>query len=126
MTADEVAILGRDFAIGGHTHTHPILAELSAEAASENITRNLRELEQVCGSPPAAFAYPNGRPGRDFTERDSRIVENTGYRLAVSTEWSLASPASSRFALPRVSFSEQTETGFLLRLLKLYVRTRLG
>lgn len=90
--------------VGGHTVNHPILATLSYTDARREIADGANWLARVVGRQPVSFAYPNGRPGRDFDESHMRLVREAGFELAVSTEWNCAVRSSDAFALPRVSF----------------------
>ncbi len=90
--------------IGGHTVNHPILANLPEDDARREIADGAEWLTRIAGRRPVSFAYPNGRPGRDFNALHMQIAREAGFELAVSTEWSWATRESDPFALPRVSF----------------------
>lgn len=103
MTPDDIRDLARrGFDIGGHTVRHPILATLSEEDAVREIVQCRDWLEAVTGERPENFAYPNGVPGRDFTDRDASLVRDAGFKSAVSTEWAVATRKSDVFRIPRV------------------------
>src|SRR5690606_27548443 len=69
MTAQMVADLARrGFDIGGHTMSHPILKGLGADEAKHEIAACRRWVRDTTGKDAVSFAYPNGRPGRDFDE----------------------------------------------------------
>ena len=103
MTREMVADLaGRGFDIGGHTVSHPILKELDNQRAQLEIESCSRWIADVTGVRPTSFAYPNGRPGKDFDASHEAMVEAAGFTLAVSTEWALAGRGSNVFAIPRV------------------------
>lgn len=115
----------RGYEIGGHTISHPILANLDPCRARQEIAGCRDWLTEVTGAPPITFAYPNGRPGVDFRPEHGAMLEELGFRCAVSTEWSVATPAASRYALPRLTPWELTESGWVKRMLKSYGRSRL-
>lgn len=92
--------------VGGHTVNHPILAKLPEADARREIVDGAEWLARVIGGRPSSFAYPNGRPGRDFDAVHMRIARDAGFELAVSTEWRCATRGSDPFALPRVSFCD--------------------
>jgi len=118
MTAGQVRKLADvGMEIGAHTITHPILRTLSAEAARDEIDGSRRNLEGIVGRPVRAFAYPNGRPGDDYTERDRDLVESLGFDCALSTRWGAATPASDVFQLPRFTPWDRTPERWLARLL---------
>jgi peptidoglycan/xylan/chitin deacetylase (PgdA/CDA1 family) len=89
------------FEIGGHTVNHPILANADEPTQRREIEENRRELEAWTGSEVSVFAYPNGRPGIDYTERTTMLVCGLGYRMAFSTRSGFASIEESRWERPR-------------------------
>jgi peptidoglycan/xylan/chitin deacetylase (PgdA/CDA1 family) len=102
MTSKQVATLaGAGMEIGAHTLTHPILAQLDDGAAADEILSNRDRLQQITGKPVTLFAYPNGKPDRDYAARDVRIVRDGGFKAAVSTAWGVATATSDLFELPR-------------------------
>ena len=124
MTPDEVRDLAdKGFGIGDHTVSHPILARLDDHEALEEIRASRNWLEALLGEPPASFAYPNGRPGRDFTPAHSDMVSDCGFELAVSTEWGAARAASHPHALPRFAPWERDKGSYWTRLAKTLVRS---
>lgn len=68
--------------IGDHSHTHPHLPSLTADAARMDLSISKRILEETIGSPVRSFAYPNGTR-RDMNEEIVRILKDLGYRQAV-------------------------------------------
>jgi peptidoglycan/xylan/chitin deacetylase (PgdA/CDA1 family) len=70
MTVDELVALDRSgrFEIGGHTRRHPILGRAPRDRQREEIAGNLDAIRGWIGRPVRAFAYPNGRPGLDYSE----------------------------------------------------------
>lgn len=119
MTPDAVRRLSAaGFDIGGHTVTHPILAELPDDAAAAEI-RGCRDwLTELNGRAPASFAYPNGRPGQDYHARHVAMVRDAGFEVAVSTRWASASSNSDPLQLPRFAPWETTRRAFLARVLR--------
>jgi peptidoglycan/xylan/chitin deacetylase (PgdA/CDA1 family) len=87
--------------IGGHTVNHPILALLNEEEARAEIVNGKRRLEEITGMPVTLFAYPNGKPGRDYGARDAALVRQAGFAAAVSTLDGVAKRGSDPFQLPR-------------------------
>ena len=71
--------------IGGHTARHPILARASACQQRVEIEENLRSIESWTGRKVRAFAYPNGRPGVDYTEETGIILREAGVEIAFTT-----------------------------------------
>ncbi|WP_329695276.1 polysaccharide deacetylase family protein [Aquabacterium sp.] len=105
-------------AIGGHTHTHPILTKIGLDEAREDIVRNRQALRDITGSTPSLFAYPNGRPNTDYTREHRDLVKEAGYRAAVSTAWGVATRESDIFQLPRFAPWNVSPTRLTLQLLK--------
>lgn len=107
--------------IGGHTVNHPILATLPDDEARQEIVDGAEWLTRVLGKRPASFAYPNGRPGRDFGAAHMRIARDAGFELAVSTEWSCAKRQSDPYSLPRVSFCDSPASQLARRMIRSYL-----
>jgi peptidoglycan/xylan/chitin deacetylase (PgdA/CDA1 family) len=110
--------------IGAHTVTHPILARLDPERAEGEILNSKRRLEEITEKPVSLFAYPNGKPGRDYRREHVALVRKLGFEAAVSTAWGVAHPASDAFQLPRFTPWDKTPVTFALRLLRNTFRTR--
>ena len=70
---------------GGHTHAHPILSRLDADAARREICRGRDVIEAETGQDVIHFAYPNGRAG-DFSDMTQRILRDEGFVSAFTTE----------------------------------------
>jgi peptidoglycan/xylan/chitin deacetylase (PgdA/CDA1 family) len=124
LTPDAVrraASAGMD--IGSHTVHHPILATLDDREARAEIEQSRDLVAEMAGVPPKSFAYPNGRPGRDYNGAHVAMVEDCGFELAVSTSWGCASRGSARFELPRIPLNERTESSCWTRVLKTYVQS---
>ena len=104
MTRDQIrALQSAGMAIGAHTVTHPILLNLTDEMSKSEILESKLHLEDILQEDVTTFAYPNGKRDQDFGQREVSFVQECGFRLALSTEWSTATSESARFELPRVS-----------------------
>jgi peptidoglycan/xylan/chitin deacetylase (PgdA/CDA1 family) len=68
--------------IGSHTAAHPILSRASLEQQYDQIVCNKARLEQWTGRSMTAFAYPNGRPGEDYTAETVGLVRESGCEIA--------------------------------------------
>lgn len=95
------ALHSQGFEIGGHTISHPILNECSDDQATAEIAGCKDELESIIGGKVSAFAYPNGRPLKDYEGRHVAMVKACGYKLAVATSGGAARQDSDIFQLPR-------------------------
>lgn len=102
--------------IGGHTHSHPILATLDPAAARQEIAENKRLLEALIGAPLSLFAYPNGKPDRDFRGEHASIVRELGYAAAVTTAPGAAGYGADPYQLPRFTPWDVTPNAYLARL----------
>lgn len=89
------------FEIGAHTIRHPILNECTEAQAKAEIGGCREELEAIIGGSVTLFAYPNGRPSKDYRAEHVRIVKECGYKAAVATSGGAASSSSDMYQLPR-------------------------
>jgi peptidoglycan/xylan/chitin deacetylase (PgdA/CDA1 family) len=118
MTPAQISKLSRaGMEIGAHTVHHPILACVDDEEAREEIVGSKRALEEITGSPVTMFAYPNGKPGRDYGPQHVRFVREAGFKAAVSTINGIAHRGSDLFQLPRYMPWERNPRRLAVRLL---------
>ncbi|ADJ28628.1 polysaccharide deacetylase family protein [Nitrosococcus watsonii] len=103
--------------IGAHTHSHPILASLEQASAEQEIATSKARLEDLLGEPVRLFAYPNGKPGKDYLQEHVGITQNLNFEAAVSTAWGVASSRSDPWQLPRFTPWDRTPSRFMVRLL---------
>lgn len=89
--------------IGAHTCSHPILASLSDGDAVDEIIGSKVALESLLQEPVSLFAYPNGKPSKDYLAKHSLMVRQAGFAAAVSTAPGVSSVATDPFQLPRFS-----------------------
>ena len=123
MRSDQIsALLAAGMEIGAHTHRHPILAAMPDEQARADIAEGKAALEAITRAPVTLFAYPNGKPGVDYTRRHVDMVGAMGFEAAVSTTAGAAYPGSDVLQLPRFTPWEQDRPRFLLRLLESRLR----
>jgi peptidoglycan/xylan/chitin deacetylase (PgdA/CDA1 family) len=104
-------------AIGGHTVSHPILAELPRERQLLEIAENRKTLESWIQEPVKLFAYPNGKYGRDFDDTSVDVVREVGYEAAVTTDWGVSTCRTSPWRLHRFTPWDRTPHRFHARLL---------
>jgi peptidoglycan/xylan/chitin deacetylase (PgdA/CDA1 family) len=85
MTWDQIRCLRKmGHTIGGHTHTHPILSQLSPEEQRNEIRISKQILDDRLGQNTRVFAYPYGKPVRSFSTTTKQIVAECGYEVAFS------------------------------------------
>lgn len=112
----------RGMGIGGHTLSHPILACVDDARALREIGEDRERLAAITGAAPSLFAYPNGKPHRDFEARHAAMVKAAGYRAAFTTVWGVASQGIDPFQIPRFSPWDRQPLRFALRLAHNYSR----
>lgn len=102
MTADELKELANEgHDVGAHTVTHSILGAQSRAVAKQEIEDSIQYLGGLLNKQTALFAYPNGRPGRDFNDEHGNMVLNSGAKYAFSTEDAGITTKTNKTALPR-------------------------
>jgi len=79
LTIEAVQELARSplVEIGGHTLTHPILANASSTQQQQEIAGCAHALAAWTGRTPRLFAYPNGRPETDFSPETVSLVRQS-------------------------------------------------
>jgi peptidoglycan/xylan/chitin deacetylase (PgdA/CDA1 family) len=102
MTWPEVEATRPLTRLGGHTHTHPILARVDAATQDREIATCRARIEDVCGVRPRWFAYPNGQPG-DFTDETRAALRRHGFDLAFTASEGVNGPHAERLDLRRFS-----------------------
>lgn len=83
--------------IGAHTCTHPRLSQLSEAQANEEISASRKKLEDRFGAPIEHFAYPYG----DYNERTVDLVQQAGFKTAVTMHRGVNTPSTPVFELRR-------------------------
>lgn len=117
MNDNEVRALAEaGMEIGGHTVNHPILSRLSNEEARKEIAQGKAQLESIVQKKLVSFAYPNGKPGRDYHKEHVNLVREAGFEIAVSTAWGVASSESDLLQLPRFTPWDKRIGKFMFRL----------
>ncbi|MGH8762477.1 MAG: polysaccharide deacetylase family protein [Nitrosospira sp.] len=117
MTSAQIrALHNAGMEIGGHTVNHPILARMENGAARAEIADGKEMLEGIIRAPVRLFAYPNGKPGRDYLPDHVRIVRELGFDAAVSTAHGAARVGSDLYQLPRFTPWDRGQLRFTLRM----------
>jgi peptidoglycan/xylan/chitin deacetylase (PgdA/CDA1 family) len=118
MTSDQVRQLHREgMQIGAHTCSHPILASLTDEEAHSEIRLGKVALESLVGEQVTLFAYPNGRPGKDYLAKHALMAKQVGFAAAVTTAPGVSSGQTDPFQLPRFSPWDKTSLRYGVRML---------
>jgi peptidoglycan/xylan/chitin deacetylase (PgdA/CDA1 family) len=117
MSSEQVAALhAAGMHIGGHTVMHPILAGIPLESARDEIGDGRERLEEITGAPVRLFAYPNGRPVRDYRREHAALVRELGFDAAVSSAWGSTRAGADLFQIPRFTPWDRPHWRFGLRL----------
>ena len=102
LTATQLrSLAAAGMGIGGHTVTHPILARLDDGSARLEIGGGREALEAMIRQPIRLFAYPNGKPGQDYSAVHVRMAQELGFTAAVSTAPGAARAGDLLHELPR-------------------------
>ena len=104
--------------IGAHTVSHPILASVNISEARREMIEGKVFLENLLGEPIRLFAYPNGKPGVDFSREHAVLAKEVGFEAAVSTAPGCASSGSDPYQIQRFTPWDRTKLRFGMRLIQ--------
>ncbi len=104
--------------IGAHTVTHPILARIPDATARAEISSGRTALEAIIDKRVGLFAYPNGKPGKDYEARHVEMVRELGFDAAVSTAWGASRRGDDPFQLRRFTPWDEERLRFGIRMAK--------
>jgi peptidoglycan/xylan/chitin deacetylase (PgdA/CDA1 family) len=117
MTAEQVKSMRRaGMQIGAHTVSHPILTRLSRADARREMADSKTGLEKILGEKVGLFAYPNGKPGKDYREEHAALAREIGFDAAVTTAPSAARVGCDIMQLPRFTPWDRSRLRFGARL----------
>ena len=91
--------------IGGHTHTHPILARCDGMSMRAEIATCRDRIHAEIGELPVTFAYPNGGSD-DYTRETLMLVREAGFKAACTTISGRVNNNVSMYQLPRYGSPE--------------------
>ena len=94
-----------------------ILRVLPDSEAEAEIAEGRNRLQTLIGAPVDVFAYPNGKPGRDYDRRHVDMVKKLGFKAAVSTAPGVVQQGSSCLELPRFSPWDRDSARWMARLM---------
>lgn len=100
MNLEEIKELYRSglIEIGGHTTTHLDMPSIEREALKKDLEESRDKIVEITGKKPVSFAYPWGRNN----ETCRKVVEEVGYKFAVSTESGSSCFSDDLFEIVRV------------------------
>jgi len=124
MSKEQVRALHRaGMGVGAHTVRHPILCTLSEAEAQAELVESREQLQSMLDAPVPLFAYPNGRPGKDYDERHVKMARAAGFTAAVSTQPGVARTGVDLFQLPRYTPWDVSNVRWAARLAMHHVRS---
>lgn len=103
--------------IGAHTESHPILARLDEPSARAEILGSKQRLETLLGERVALFAYPNGKPGEDYSPANVELTRRLGFDAAVSTAWGASRQGDDLMQIRRFTPWDRSLSRFGWRML---------
>lgn len=112
MNTHEVGLLSRSpyVTIGGHSHCHNILTQLSDNELATSIKINRSKLQEWTGQEIKHFSYPNG----NYDSRVVDAVKRAGYVSAVTTHGGLWNMQCDAFMLPRKGIGRFDSLGLFI------------
>jgi peptidoglycan/xylan/chitin deacetylase (PgdA/CDA1 family) len=103
--------------IGGHTVHHPILTKVSPIDAETEVSEGRARLQEIIDASVDTFAYPNGKPGRDYDDSHVVLLKRLGFRGAVTTVAGVCRAGDDLLQLPRFTPWGTSLGAWTLRLL---------
>lgn len=99
MTVSEVKQVAcyPEVSLGSHTVNHALTPTLTEDMLRFELQESKRRLESWIGRPVSSFAYPVGQ----FDGRESNILSECGYDIAVTTEAAFVTGSATAFEVPR-------------------------
>lgn len=98
--------------VEGHSATHPNLRQLDLARVREELLQSKREMEARLARPVTLLAYPYG----EYSPEIERVVEELGYRGAVTIEMGMVRPGDAVFRLKRMSVNAMAGVGEWTRM----------
>ncbi len=122
LTAEQIkSIHSEGFCIGAHTVNHPVFIMEDKETIEQELKESKDILENIIKEKVYFFAFPNGKKNIDFLTEHEKLVRNSGYYAAFSTDRGCAN-LNNRYSLKRFTPWDKGEVSFALRLALNYFR----
>ena len=115
-TAQLTELSRRGVHIGAHTVLHPILSVINIDEAKREIEDSKRFLEGIIQDEVELFAYPNGRPFKDFGPEHAHLARQAGFVAALTTAAGVATRHSDLHQLPRFTPWARSQPRFAMQL----------
>ncbi|MBI1318838.1 MAG: polysaccharide deacetylase family protein [Candidatus Hydrogenedens sp.] len=87
--------------VGGHTRSHPKLAQLDTAAQRGEIAGCKADIENALGEAVPHFAYPYGSAW-DYTEQSVALAQEAGYAAAFSNRYGPCVPGDGPYQFRRI------------------------
>ena len=119
MSIDQLREIDREglVTIGAHTMNHPILANETEDSSKKEITRSIKELENILQHEIKYFAYPNGTITLDYSTREMEILKNINCKLAFSMHAQNFNLNDNPLLIPRFGISTGNRLFVLTKLI---------
>ncbi len=119
MGIEQVEELNRTeiVSIGAHTMRHPILKNENDKTANYEISESVKQLEKILENKVISFAYPNGKPEVDFSQREIDILKKQSIEIAFSTERKRLRAKSNFLNVPRIGITSGSDLNILTKIL---------
>ncbi len=113
MTEEELVELeDQGHIVGAHTLNHPILSLESPQVARCEIEEDIKLLSSILNNKVQAFAYPNGKPNKDYENEHLKILQQLEIDYAVSTAPGYFEAGSDPLQIPRFGLRGRSHLGF--------------
>jgi len=89
-----------NISFGAHTHSHPILTQMSIEEAKQEITTSKKIIENELHISTDHFAFPNGT-SIDFNEELRQFCIDIGFKSVTTVEYGTNDMKSDPYSLKR-------------------------
>jgi len=96
LVKGDIKDISKDFEIGAHTMTHPILTKINDKLAEKEIIESKKYLENIIGKEVTSFCYPAGY----YKEKHKEMARRAGFTLARTVERFSLSKSTDVFSLP--------------------------
>lgn len=116
-SAQVVAMRHAGMQIGAHTQSHPILARMTDAQVRAEVEGSKLFLEHLLGERIGLFAYPNGKPGVDYSPQTVAVVRELDFDAAVSTQWGTSSQNDDMLQIRRFTPWDRSRLRFAARLI---------
>ena len=90
------------FEVGGHSHTHRVLSNLSQELLEYEIAESIKILSSITGQPVFHYSYPEGQQ-ESFNVGVVRVLKEAGIQVCPTAITGTNPVGSDLFALRRIA-----------------------